>query len=182
MSRWRLGPLLVALASCVAGCPGSLYVKEVMPHPNIDVPQQKKRLGLSLADDIPESYEVGAQNGVRDVFVQRWRASLIHGYRAAYGEAFVLDDKKPEIVLQLIEAKLEFGHTAKGLTAIVRYKAHVLDASGVIKSRRNGVAESKTGGHTDDATPLARSAVETLYEELAPALVAAAGEAPADED
>jgi hypothetical protein len=111
---------------------------------------------------------------VRKAFVRQWRATLLRGFRAAYDKTFTIDDDHFDFLLQLVEARLEFGHTAMGLTAIVRYKARLVDAhTHQVVARFTGDATSKTGGHTDQATMLAGSAVESMYEAIGKAFFSA---------
>jgi hypothetical protein len=167
--------LLILLSLCIllTGCPGPLVVRQAMPAPNVDLPHHDERLALEFESTLAADYEVGEQNGVRRTFVHEWRQTLVNGFRKAFERSFALGNEDAELVVQIVEARLEFGRTAMGLTAIIRFRARLVDAaSGKILARASGEALSKRGGNTKDATYLAGSAVETMYEQIAKAFFA----------
>jgi hypothetical protein len=171
---------LGAAIVCVAAC--GFEVNALSPQPNIALPSKAPSFDLVLAPTVLDTYEVPQEAGVMGGTVKGWRASLETGFHNAF-PSHRADDK---VTLTIEQARFSV------VPAAVDAMGHVVSARGQIQYRGrwthgehdeipfSGMASSKqTTTHSGDAPLLARTAIETMYEQVwATAAGAAATSAP----
>lgn len=162
MWRWSV---LVALASLLVAC--AFDVGPVSPQPNISLPRKHPGFALELKG-VPDTYEVPDSAGIEGGQVHGWRGSLT----AAFRNAFPSEPADDRLTLALERA--EFTVVPAAVTAM----GGVVSGRGQIRFRGrwvhgedevafSGTAESKTTTTNRAEIPmLARSAIETMFEQI----------------
>lgn len=152
-----------------------IQVAKSSPKPNIDLPERNLSLGLTLDEQVKDTFKMPPASGIPETEVTQWRATLEKGFHNGLGTAFRTKEEKSQLMLQLVEATLEFvpsavnGYGQAAATeAHIRYKARLVDAGGNVVRRSTGtVASKRSTGDRDEFTLVAKSAVETMYERIA---------------
>ena len=178
---------VVCFASLSAGC--ALSIEATNPRPNIAIAPQPKTLKLAFGTAVFDKFEVPNENGIMGGHVEGWRATLSNGFQNGFADAFrvVPGPAEADLVLTIQDAELQFVPAAvNGMgnvvaaTAQLRYKAMLSSRDGAAPRLVAGTAESKQAtADRSEATRLAKSAVETMYEQIAAKLFADPGAAPA---
>ena len=169
----------VALAVALLAC--GFDVEAVSPQPNVSLPGKHPGFKLQLKG-IPDAYEVPSESGIMGGKVNGWLSSL----RAGFHSAFPAEPRDHQLTLVLEHA------TFRVVPAAVNGAGGVVSGRGQIQFRGrwigggeevpfSGTAESKTTT-TDrgEASMLASSAIEDMYEQIWAGLVKAASQAPAE--
>ena len=166
--------LTILLFTC--GCASSfpLHVLPTNPKPAISVPQSHRSFSLLLDTNIQDDFEIPPNDPVRNSDVKGWRQSLTKGFRNAYSCCFVLSDENAnsEIMLKLNKADLKFipiGIKSGDLyiAAEIDYSAELYGSDQSNLGKSNGKVISKlTSPFRDDATWMASSAVEAMFEAI----------------
>lgn len=168
--------LFLATVSMASGC--ALSVQAVNPRPNIDLPSSGKKVALQLSNSIQENFEIPSANGIMGAKFVGYRTSLQNGFAAGF-EGMVGDGGNHELTLALLEAEPSFTTTAVAVNqygagaaaaaaAQIRYKARLIDASGNVIARSNGLVRAKNSfTNRWQAQDSVQQAMETLFEKLA---------------
>jgi len=171
----RMGLATFAFALALSGC--GFDVQAVSPQPNLSLPAKHPGFALQLKG-IPDTYEVPAESGVMGGTVHGWQASL----QAGFHNAFPAEPRDHQLVLILEHA------TFSVVPAAVNGAGGVVSGRGQIQFRGrwmsgsedipfSGTAESKTTTtNRGEASLLASSAIESMYEQIWAGLVKAASE------
>ncbi len=164
--------ILMVLPAC-----GHLVVGPAVPRPNVMLAAVKVPAELVLAPTVPDAFVIPGTGSVNAVPVTGWRGTLDAGFKNAFASPGK-DGRKLEILM----AELSFGAAVVSgqfgtvaVTAAIRFKARLLDASGRELGALAGTAPARESngsptpaGMTDNAA----KAVEALYETLAAELLA----------
>jgi hypothetical protein len=170
--------LALAIAvSFASGC-AQLAVGPANPRPNVMMAAGSAPAELRLDESVRDEYVIPGNGSIGEVPVTGWRNTLTRGFRNAFTASEASGPK-----LQLINADLSFSPaavsgagTTVAVTATIRFRARLVDASGAelgalagTVHAREATASATPQGMTDNAA----KAVEALYEELAAKLVPA---------
>jgi hypothetical protein len=193
MNRPPLGLLkLVTLSAALGGC--TLSVTASQPRPNIALSARAEKLTLQLKDNVRDTYQVPAQQGIKPINVNDWHVSLRAGFDAAFknsfqgsGDQLVLSIERADLVLTPSAVGVQSMRTRRvsrrsrvqrttvqsGVTAVraqVTYRAQLLDKNGKVIGMSAATAESKgstTVASEEEMTRLSGDAIETMYEMIA---------------
>jgi hypothetical protein len=173
-SPWSLVAVSLTSVLLATGC--APHVNVGNPRPNVDLPRSETSLALELDAAIPDTFKAtSGGSSAPSTPVKEWRTTLERGFQNSFGPAFKTDGGK-DLVLHLVEVVLEVAPTtevdaagsAVGSEAQIRYKARLVDAQGNVVRRSVGTVSSKRPvARSVDATRVAESAVESMYEKIA---------------
>lgn len=168
----RLLPVVAVVALC--GCRGAVRVRPMDPRPNIDLPRSGLALGLDLAA-VPDQFVVPEKQGVTEVPVEDWRASVQAGFDNGLAP-FYAQKAKPDVWLRFLKVDLEYtpvaiyvnGGGAAAVKARITYMAQLVDGEGRVLARMKGEALSRNPWTTwGGSTSTAEEALAAMYEDIA---------------
>jgi hypothetical protein len=171
-SSWSLAAVSLTALLFATGC--TLSVAAGNPRPNLDLPESQTALALELDPAVRDAFQIPGRSGMNETHVEAWRTTLERGFSNGFRSSFKTDGGK-DLVLQVVEAELEFAPTAvtaKGgpvaVEAQIRYKARLVDAQGNVVRRSTGtVASKRSTSKAAEITSISESAVESMYEKIA---------------
>lgn len=165
--------LLALVAPLLSGC--ALQVFEADPRPN--VPAMKPlSVQLLIASSVPDTHVIPGNGDVRQVSVARWHATLSRGFEAAFtptGKDMSLALDRAD--LRFVPAAVVAGGGTAAVRAQITYKGKLLKGDKeIIAFAGNAEAKSATAS-LDGLTANAASAVESMYEAIAPKVFPSGG-------
>jgi hypothetical protein len=159
---------LIALSS--GGCTETF--QSARPMPKIELVEKQESLRLELADTIADEAEIksGLHHGEpAPLRLLGWRSTLAEGYLGGLGRVF--RGGAPGRTLRIEEAALKFLPVeTTHVHGVIRFRARLLDASGVEGGSSSGFVTSRTlsvRGDLANMASSAASAVEAMYEAIA---------------
>ncbi len=144
------------------------------PRPVLHLPHHDQRISLLLSTNLASDFLAKD-----DFVVHDFTNTVVRGFVAGFGDAYVVDDHDAERYLELtgIEvwfAPVNYEHVSGKYYAghytyyevHIRYHARLLDGDRQELARYAGEAKSKAVGYNSDGSQLLKSAIESMYEQI----------------